>query len=112
MHRPTDDDAPDAGLVSFPVDGTVYETRLTRKMRERRPWQAADRRQITTLIPGSIVRVLVAPGQRVKRGQGVVVLEAMKMRNEVQAPRDGTVKTVLVAAGQTVAKGALLVELD
>jgi biotin carboxyl carrier protein len=112
MHRPTDDDSSDAALVPFPVDGTIYETRLTRKMRERRPWRAADRRQIATMIPGLIVRVLVAPGQQVRRGQGVVVLEAMKMRNEVQAPRDGTVQRVLVAAGQTVAKGALLIELE
>jgi biotin carboxyl carrier protein len=110
MHEPTDD-AQEPSLVPFHVDGTLYETQLTRKVRERRRWQPTDRRQITTLIPGLIIRVLVAPGQPVRRGQGVVVLEAMKMRNEVQSPCDGTVQRVLVAAGQTVARGALLVEL-
>lgn len=98
--------------VPFLIDGTQYETQLTRKARERKPWTPPDRDQITTMIPGLVVRVMVQPGQSVKRGQGVVVLEAMKMRNEVEAPRDGTVREVLVAAGQTIPKGAVLVELD
>ncbi len=110
MHDADDKNRGDAP-VPFHVDGTFYETQLTRKARLRRPWLPPDRNQISTLIPGLVVRVLVQPGQTVRRGQGVIVLEAMKMRNEVQSPRDGTVKTVLVAAGQTVAKGALLVEL-
>jgi biotin carboxyl carrier protein len=99
-------------LVDFLIDGTQYQTHLTRKARERKPWVRPQQGQIATLIPGLIVKVLVRPGQQVRRGQGVVVLEAMKMRNEVQSPHDGTVKQVLVAAGQTVAKGAVLVELD
>jgi biotin carboxyl carrier protein len=109
------DDAKDRdgreALVPFPVDGTLYQTQLTRKVRERQRWTPPNRQEITTLIPGLIVRVLVAPGQQVRRGQGVVVLEAMKMRNEVQSPQDGTVKHVLVSAGQTVARGTVLVEL-
>ena len=100
----------DEPLIFFHVDGTLYETQLTRKARERKPWAPPSRRQLTTLIPGLIVKVLVTPGQKVRRGQGVIILEAMKMRNEVQSPRDGTVEQVLVAAGQTVAKGAVLVE--
>ena len=110
MHDRNDRDSGDA-TVPFPVDGSLYETRLTAKARRRRPWTPPDRNQIATLIPGLIVQVLVRPGQDVKRGQGVVVLEAMKMRNEVQAPRDGTVSQVLVAAGQNVPKGTVLVEL-
>jgi biotin carboxyl carrier protein len=99
-------------LEPFPVDGTLYETQLTRKARLRKPWRPPNRDQIATMIPGQVVRVMVQPGQAVKRGQGVIVLEAMKMRNEVESPRDGTVRKVLVAAGQTVAKGAVLVELE
>jgi biotin carboxyl carrier protein len=98
--------------VPFHVDGSQYETQLTRKVRERKPWRPLNRHQITTQIPGLIVDVLVREGQTVRRGQGVVVLEAMKMRNEVQSPRDGTVKQVQAAAGQKVAKGAVLIELD
>jgi len=98
--------------VSLHIDGTDYQTRLTRKFRERAPWRPADPSRIATAIPGLVVRVLVKPGQRLRRGDSVVVLEAMKMRNEVQSPWDGTVHRIVVAEGQKVAKGAVLVELD
>ena len=102
----------DQELIKFHVDGTDYETHSTRNWRERKPWVPADHAAVSTQIPGLILEVLVKPGQRVRRGQGVVVLEAMKMANTVETPWDGTVKRVVVAVGQTVAKGALLVELE
>jgi len=101
----------DQDLVPFHIDGTDYVTRTTRKFRSRAPWRPADPTQVTTLIPGLITRILVRPGQRLQRGEGVVVLEAMKMRNEVQSPWEGTVKTICVEVGQSVPKGAVLVEL-
>jgi len=97
--------------VTMRIDGTDYETQLTRKFRERPAWQPEDRTAITTLIPGLILEVLVKPGQRIERGQGVVVLEAMKMANEVQTQWAGTVQSVAVEVGQNVPKGALLVKL-
>jgi pyruvate carboxylase subunit B len=63
-------------------------------------------------MPGLVVRVLVQPGQAVSRGGGVVVLEAMKMENELKAAADGTVKTVRVGTGEPVEKGQVLVEFD
>lgn len=63
-------------------------------------------------MPGLVARVLVAPGQVVPAGQGLVVLEAMKMENELRASAPGTVRTIAVAAGQAVEKGQLLVEFD
>ena len=63
-------------------------------------------------MPGLVVRVLVEPGQAVNRGGGVVVLEAMKMENELKAAADGTVKTVRVGTGEPVEKGQVLVEFD
>jgi pyruvate carboxylase subunit B len=110
MHDPNDRDRGDM-TVPFPIDGTIYETQLTVKARRRLGWTPPNRNQIVTLIPGLIVRVMVRPGQGVKRGQGIIELEAMKMRNEVQAPRDGTVSQVHVVAGQNVPKGTVLVEL-
>jgi biotin carboxyl carrier protein len=62
-------------------------------------------------MPGMIVRVLVQPGDRVQVGQGVIVMEAMKMENELRAPSAGTIETVAVSAGSAVEKGAVLVEL-
>lgn len=62
-------------------------------------------------MPGLVVRVLVEPGQRVQEGQGVAVLEAMKMENELKAKAAGIVQAVLVTPGQAVEKGQGLVEL-
>jgi len=62
-------------------------------------------------MPGLVVRVLVEVGQAVRAGQGLVVLEAMKMENELKAPADGMVTAVGASQGQAVDKGAVLVEL-
>lgn len=61
-------------------------------------------------MPGLVVRVLVTPGQTVEAGKGLVVLEAMKMENELRATTSGVVQRVVVSAGQPVEKGQPLVE--
>jgi propionyl-CoA carboxylase alpha chain len=63
-------------------------------------------------MPGKILAVRVAAGQRVQAGEPLVILEAMKMEHEVAAPHDGVVREVLVEAGQQVDAGAVLVALD
>lgn len=62
-------------------------------------------------MPGVIVNVLVDVGQTVSKGETLVILESMKMENELKATLDGTVQEVLVAAGATVEKGAVLVSV-
>ena len=68
--------------------------------------------QVRAPMPGRIVRVLAAPGAEVAVGDGLVIVEAMKMENELKAGRAGTVKAVHVREGQAVEGGALLVELE
>jgi pyruvate carboxylase subunit B len=63
-------------------------------------------------MPGLVVRVNVAVGDSVVAGQGVLVMEAMKMENELRASAAATVKSIRVAAGTAVEKGAVLVELE
>jgi biotin carboxyl carrier protein len=65
------------------------------------------RQQLVAPMPGKIVRVLVAAGQRVDAGQGLLVIEAMKMQNEVRSPKSGTVEK-LAREGQTVNAGEVL----
>ncbi|MEF9864328.1 MAG: biotin/lipoyl-containing protein [Christensenellaceae bacterium] len=69
---------------------------------------AAGDEQVTSPMPGTILRVDVAVGQSVKAGDILVILEAMKMENEIMAPCDGTIKTVGVAKGANVNTGDLL----
>ena len=63
-------------------------------------------------MPGTVIKVLVAAGERVSARQALVVLEAMKMETPLVSPYDGIVRAVHVAEGDQVAGGALLVELD
>jgi pyruvate carboxylase subunit B len=67
---------------------------------------------VTAYMPGRVVKVLVAEGETVAAGQGLVVLEAMKMENEIQAEAPGVVKKVLVQAGQAVDGGDVLFEIE
>lgn len=63
-------------------------------------------------MPGTVLSVKVSPGAFVKRGEVVLILEAMKMENEIFAPRDGTVAQVLTSQGATVNTGDILVTLN
>ena len=65
--------------------------------------------RVDSPMPGNILKVNVAPGQAVKEGDVLVILEAMKMENEIMAPKSGTVTQVLVSKGSTVDTGAPLV---
>jgi biotin carboxyl carrier protein len=68
--------------------------------------------RIAAPMPGKIVRVLVAAGDTVQPGQGFIVMEAMKMENEIRSPRAGRVQAVAVREGQAVETGALLAILE
>ena len=96
---------------SLYVGGTSYTTSHTEKYRRRKFHRPYRPEEIRAIIPGVVQQVLVQPGDRVARGSGLLVLEAMKMRNELTAPMDGTVRQVHVAPGQKVPKGELLVTL-
>jgi biotin carboxyl carrier protein len=63
-------------------------------------------------MPGKVVRLLAAVGDEVTEGQGILVVEAMKMQNEVQAPKAGNVTDLKVAEGQTVNAGEVLAVIE
>jgi biotin carboxyl carrier protein len=81
-----------------------------RNERAARP-RSGDGR-IKAPIPGLVARVLVAPREMVSAGQPLVMLEAMKMENEIRAPFDGEVSAVAVRVGETVVRGQVLVEVQ
>ncbi|MEW6337388.1 MAG: acetyl-CoA carboxylase biotin carboxyl carrier protein subunit [Acidobacteriota bacterium] len=103
------DDTPPIRLV---VDDTAYETRATPAFASRRRWSPPDPRLVAAHIPGVIRAVYVRPGQAVRWGERLLVLEAMKMQNDVLAPRAGVVKSVRAEVGEMVPRGRLLIELE
>ena len=68
--------------------------------------------RVKSQMPGKIVRLLVAPGAEVKKGQSLLVMEAMKMENEIKSPQDGVIKDVKVSEGQAVETGAELLNFQ
>jgi biotin carboxyl carrier protein len=68
--------------------------------------------EVRAIIPGAVISVSVAPGDDVTAGQQLLVVEAMKMQNELRAPRDGTIERVAVAAGETIEVGDLLLVIN
>lgn len=90
------------------------EARAGLRERARRGSAEAGRSgptKVHAIIPGVVVAVSVAPGDPVTAGQQLLVVEAMKMQNELRAPRDGTVEQVAVGAGSTIEVGDLLLVL-
>lgn len=97
------------------IDGNDYPVRVLDP--RRRGASSLGGRQdgpaeVRSIMPGRVVALLVRDGQEVREGQGVVVVEAMKMENEIPAPRTGRVKEIAVRPGDTVESGALLVTVE
>jgi len=100
-----------AGGLAIVIDGYRFEM----EVRDPRRWSRKDAARgaegvatVAAPMPGKIVRVLVAPGDEVAVGQGLLVVEAMKMQNEMKASRAGRILSVTVKAGATVAAGEVL----
>lgn len=90
----------------------VAVTDPRRWSRKRTGTHGPEREEIVAPMPGKIVRLLVEPGQAVEAGQGVVVMEAMKMQNELKTRRAGRVAAIPVRPGETVSAGAILATIE
>jgi biotin carboxyl carrier protein len=94
-------------IASAPVVASVDSGRRWKRKDDH--GDAGGTMRIAAPMPGKVVRVLVAPGDQVRARQPLVVVEAMKMENELRAQRDGTIAEVHVREGQSVDAGVLLV---
>jgi biotin carboxyl carrier protein len=100
------------GALRVSVAGREYAAQiLDPRLRKRYRAGAIEvegRQQAIAPMPGKVVRILAAAGDVVEAGKGLVVIEAMKMQNEVRSPKSGTVERMLVAEGQAVNSGDVL----
>ncbi len=120
------------GIYSVLVDGRSYDVRLERAhygdFAQVGPWrvrmEAVERTKVGAVggkdgpakvlskMPGRVVKLLVAEGDTVSEGQGLLVLEAMKMQNEIAAPRAGAIRGLSAQEGDVVTAGALLCRVE
>ena len=118
VHRVVARRGPTRGRYTLWLDGFRYEVEaLDERARAIRELAGATAgptgpAPLVAPMPGMIVRVAVQVGDTVQAGQGLVVMEAMKMENELRATAAGTVKAVLAQPGTAVEKGAVLLELE
>lgn len=89
----------------------VMDARSWRSKRQMAGAEAGPQK-LTASMPGKIVRVLATENGKVSAGQGVIVIEAMKMQNEIRSPREGTVKKILVREGSNVNAGETLAIIE
>jgi biotin carboxyl carrier protein len=101
----------DPPLETLEIGGAIYTTRLTSKFRNRKLWQKPDEKRIEAIIPGTIQKIMVREGDEVASGTPLLILEAMKMRNEVLSPFTGVIRKIHVSEGDMVPKSHLLVEM-
>jgi biotin carboxyl carrier protein len=126
-----------SGVYSVLIDGISHEVRVApaadgsltlhtgqyefaAEINDPRAWrgrrhghvEAEGRQQIVAPMPGKVIRLLVKPGEGVKAGQGLLVVEAMKMQNEVRSPKTGKVERLLAKEGQPVNAGEILAWID
>jgi biotin carboxyl carrier protein len=104
----------DNGVVVIEIKGERYPVAIEDPRRHTRRTSAGGEGRVAVAapMPGKVVRVLVGEGDAVAAGQGLVVIEAMKMQNELKSPREGRVVGVAARQGETVTAGAVLVEVE
>lgn len=94
------------------IDTSLYQTRISNKFQNRKPFQPADPRIILSFIPGTVLEIFIEQGQSVSRGEDLMILDAMKMKNRLKCSMNGKVKSIAVSKGDKVSKGTILLELE
>jgi biotin carboxyl carrier protein len=94
------------------LDDTLYETSFTKKFLARKPYEKNDPGKITAFIPGIIRKIFIYEGKRAKKGENLLILEAMKMENTFKAPADVIVKKIHIKEGDIVVKNQLILEIE
>jgi biotin carboxyl carrier protein len=99
-------------LKKLEIDSTLYETKLTSKYLGRKSYSIKDPRKITAFIPGIIRKINVREGGKIKPGDNLIILEAMKMENIIISSIEGKIKKIYIKEGETIMKNHLLIEIE
>ncbi|HRZ41980.1 MAG TPA: acetyl-CoA carboxylase biotin carboxyl carrier protein subunit [Bacteroidales bacterium] len=102
---------PEKKLESLQVGDDSYDTILTEKYKKRKPYEPVNLKIVKAAIPGVMRKAYVAVGAKVKPGDKLVILEAMKMKNDILAVEGGIVEEICFKIGERVAKDEILVKI-
>jgi len=91
------------------IEDVKYKTRLTKKYLKRKTYEPVDPKKVLSFIPGTIKKIYTSKGKKVKAGDKLVDLEAMKMLNTIFAHDNGTIAEVYIKEGDLVSKNKLLI---
>jgi len=90
------------------IEDVKYKTRLTKKFLNRKPYEPVDPKKILAFIPGTIKKIYFSKGKKVKAGEKLVDLEALKMLNTIFSPANGNIAEIFVKEGDLVSKNHVL----
>ncbi len=93
------------------IQGVIYKTTLTRKFEERINWEAHNKNMLHSIIPGTIIDIFVKPREKVKEGETLLLLEAMKMQNQIRMPFDGEIVKIHVKKDELIPNRHLMIEI-
>jgi len=92
------------------INETKYKTVLSKKFLNRKKWEKPDTNKIYSFIPGTIIKINGKANKKVKEGEILLILEAMKMQNKILSPFNGEIKEIYVKVGDKIPKGQLMIE--
>lgn len=98
-------------LKNLIIQGAVYKTTFTKKFENRVNWEAPNENLLYSFIPGTIIDIFVKPKNKVKEGQTLLLLEAMKMQNQVRMPFDGEIVKIHVKKDEVIPNRHLMIEV-
>lgn len=98
-------------LKNLIIQGAIYKTTYTKKFEERINWEAPNENLLYSFIPGTIIDIFVKPKDKVKEGETLLLLEAMKMQNQVRMPFDGEIVKIHVKKDEVIPKRHLMIEV-
>lgn len=93
------------------VQGAVYKTTYTKKFENRLNYISPDPNEIYSFIPGTIIDIFIKTKQKVKEGETLLLLEAMKMENQVRMPFDGEIVKIHIKKGEIIPNRHLMLEI-
>lgn len=98
-------------LKDLIIQGAVYKTTFTKKFENRVNYETPNENLIYSFIPGTIIDIFVKTKQKVKEGETLLLLEAMKMENQIRMPFDGEIVKIHIKQGQVIPNRHLILEI-